>query len=104
MSNQERVDFLDHAHRLFAAERMIDQTLMRVHFINHGLDFPALMIGVYQVKCWSQVWVEQSRDNAMWFVVATTGGISEGRLNHSHQEAFALVLVPWPFRIEVGEP
>ena len=53
---------------------MIDQTLMLVHFINRGLDFPALMIGVYQVKCWGQVWVEQSRDKAMWFVVTTAGG------------------------------
>jgi hypothetical protein len=73
MSNEEGIDFLNHAHGLFAAERMIDEALMRVHFIDRGLDLRALMIGVYQVKCSCQVWVEQGCDKTMWLVVATAG-------------------------------
>lgn len=83
---------------------MIDQALMSVDFINRGLDFPALMRSVHQVKCWGQVWVEPGRDNPMRFAGAIAGRSSEGILDHTDQDALALVLVPRSLRREGGEP
>jgi len=62
MGNEQRVDCLDDSNGLFAAQRVMDESLMDVELIDREFNLPAFVGGGYQVERGNNARVEPPGD------------------------------------------
>jgi hypothetical protein len=72
VGEHEGIEFLDHADRFLAAQRVLRQALVGVDLVDGEFDLPAVVVGTDQVAGGSLLGVAQGGDQAMCLAEAGT--------------------------------
>src|SRR5215471_3252714 len=87
MGEQQPIEFLDNANGQQTAQRLPDQALVCIDFIDDQFDFPTFVVCAGDLESWGNGWVEEAGEEAMTLAVAFELWVGDGVLHKACQNA-----------------